>query len=174
MDRDGSLINLPKFKLMCTQPNLVISQFKLQTYGYHKRYAFKCCPIRYARCTGETQVQNTSYSSDGKGNIVALEPQGISCGKTDFIHGFALERDSAKAMIRYQYSCCSLPLQWSRATSCYTDETVVTKVGDGKTPNLRMLNVQCRGDYALSFFQLKLDESKTKMAYTFRCCKFAA
>lgn len=166
----GSIVTLEHHAVSCAKQNQVISKFRLWSQNKYTNYDYLCCPLQGV---GDCKVQEnfTPYASYGNGSLSYLVPHEVSCETTGFIHGFQLEKDSAKGMIRYKYSCCNLNPPWDSKLSCYTTETAMTSYGDAQVFNLRSQVVKCNPDHALSSFKFKVNESKTKISYQIRCCK---
>lgn len=171
----GSVLSLENHTLFCGTPDQVISEFKFQASTSLLRYIYRCCQLQgVGRCKGGSQSKATQYMTYGNQNILHMLWHRIDCGVTGFIHTFMLEKDSSKAKMRYKYSCCLLDSPWDKKMFCYNTVTAWTSYSDAKVWNLKSQAVGCKQGYALSAFQLRLDPSRTRIAYQFRCCKVNA
>lgn len=83
---------------------------------------------------------NTWYTIDGNGNTIFLDRQSPDCGLTA-MRSFHLVRNDAGSHVRYDISCCNLPLNFKCNTE--TRNTPFDNDGNGKVAFLDRQFVSC-------------------------------
>lgn len=109
---------------------------------------------------------NTWYTIDGNGNTIFLDRQSPDCGLTA-MRSFHLVRNDAGSHVRYDISCCNLPLNFKCNTE--TRNTPFDNDGNGKVAFLDRQFVSCPHNGFIKHFHLNR-QPPSKYRYTYSCC----
>ncbi|XP_065069406.1 uncharacterized protein LOC135694543 [Rhopilema esculentum] len=93
-----------------------LSGFRLSRnrHGNRIRYIYNCCYLRFYRHRKRSTCysRHTRWTNDGKGNIIYLNRQYVTCGPRYFLSYFRLQHRRGKwwgaGSFRYHYRCCKI------------------------------------------------------------------
>ena len=121
-----------------------------------------------SRCSEHCATRQTRFTYDGRGNMVYLDRQSVSCGTHEVFKGFKLIRNAAAGnRIAYRYRCCKLnkPICTRR-----TKVNRFTYDGRGNTVYLDRQVVDCGRYSYLTSFHLVRNRAGNHVRYIYGCC----